>query len=247
MCDQHHSSEQTGLSRRNFLKLTSLTTAAIAGAALAGLSSAYGKTAFVPKPQNVLTPDQAINRLVKGNARYINGQAKPQDFISERPALVKGQNPFAGVLSCADSRVAPEYAFDTGRGDLFVVRLAGNFLDKEGLASFEFGVAVLNVPLIVVLGHESCGAVDSTIDAVTKGATFPGHIPELVKALKPAVLKAQKMPGNLLENATQENVVLNVQKLRNASPIISKFVKDGKVKIVGGVYHLATGKVQWVA
>jgi len=200
-------------------------------------------TQAAPRPQNVLSPDAALKRLVDGNARYAAGTTKRQSFSAERAALALGQNPFAAVLGCADSRVAPEFAFDTARGDLFICRVAGNFAEPSSIASLEFAVAVLKTPLILVLGHSSCGAVDSTIKAVNDGAKFPGHIPTLVKAISPAVKKANKEKGNLLENSTAENVRLNVEKLKGASPILKEAVKDGSLKIVGGIYHLDTGKV----
>jgi carbonic anhydrase len=106
-----------------------------------------------PKPQNVLSPDAALERLLQGNQRYIDGVSKRHDFKHEREALAGGQNPYAGILSCADSRIAPEYAFDSGRGDLFVCRVAGNFANTESIASLEYGVAILGTPLILVLGH----------------------------------------------------------------------------------------------
>lgn len=178
-----------------------------------------------------------------GNKRYVQGTMHQHDFEAERPALALGQNPFAGVLSCADSRIAPEYAFDTGRGDLFVCRVAGNFAEADGIASFEYSVAVLNTPLILVLGHERCGAVDSTIKAVNDGVQFPGHIPSLVKALRPAVKAANGLPGNLLDNAITQNVLQNVVKLQKASPILDKAVAEGRLKIHGGIYRLTDGKV----
>ena len=134
-----------------------------------------------------ISPDEALARLKAGNKRYVDGVAKRHDFVAEREALVGGQNPFAGILSCADSRIAPEYAFDTSRGDLFVVRVAGNFVNVDNLASFEYAVAVLNTPLIMVLGHEACGAVKAAISAVKDKATFPGHIQDLTTSLSPAV------------------------------------------------------------
>ena len=140
-----------------------------------------------PKPQNQMSPAAALDRLMKGNARYVDGTSRRHDFKSEREALVGGQNPFASVLSCADSRIAPEYAFDSGRGDLFVCRVAGNFANDDTVASLEYGVAVLNSPLILVLGHDSCGAVDATIKSLKDNTTLPGHLPSLVKALAPAV------------------------------------------------------------
>jgi carbonic anhydrase len=130
-----------------------------------------------PKPQNVIGPDAALDRLIKGNDRYVQGVSRRHDFVHEREALVGGQNPFAAVLSCADSRIAPEYCFDTARGDLFVCRIAGNFASEEMVASLEYAVQVLNAPLIMVLGHEGCGAVDSTIKSLKDGSTYPAICP----------------------------------------------------------------------
>ena len=220
------------------------------GGALAGLlATGAGRAAppaAPPKPQNVLTPDQALERLMDGNRRYVQGIARRHDFLAEREALVGGQNPYAGILSCADSRIAPEYAFDTGRGDLFVVRVAGNFLNIDNLASFEYAVAVLGTPLLMVLGHEACGAVKSTIASIEDRTTLPGHLPALVASLTPAVTAASGQPGNLLDRATAENVRLNVQKLRTATPILDAATNEGRLKVVGGVYRLATGQVDLI-
>src|ERR1700723_2398384 len=119
-----------------------------------------------PKPQNVLTPAASLERLKMGNARYVEGGSLRHDLKHEREALAGGQNPYAAILSCADSRIAPEYAFDSARGDLFVCRVAGNFASTETIASLEYAVAVLGAPLILVLGHESCGAVDAAIKSL---------------------------------------------------------------------------------
>jgi carbonic anhydrase len=199
------------------------------------------------KPQNVISLDEALNRLIIGNDRYIHGTMRRHDFITERAALAAGQNPFAGILSCADSRIGPEYAFDAGRGDIFVCRVAGNFANPDTIASFEYAVAVLNTPLIFVLGHQACGAVDSTIKQVKDGASFPGHIPSLTEALTPAVQAVENQPGDLLTNAIKQNVVLTIQKLQAAEPILSEAVNQKKLKIVGGVYDLKTGKVELVS
>ncbi len=222
--------------RRHFLKLA-------AGAALGLGLAGRAEAAPPPRPQNVISPDAALERLLKGNARYVSGSMNRHDFLAERPALTLGQNPFAGILSCADSRIAPEYAFDTGRGDLFVCRVAGNFANADTIASFEYGVAVLGVPLILVLGHARCGAVDSTIKAVNDGAKFPGHIPSLIKALRPAVKDVLDQPGDLLANATAQNVRLTVKKLQSATPILQEAIAAGKLKIVGGIYELQDGRV----
>jgi carbonic anhydrase len=228
-------------SRRGFLKLVG---GATVGAALSGRALfAAGET---PKPQNVLSPDEALDRLKKGSERYVAGVMKRHDFRSEREALAGGQNPYAGILSCADSRVAPEYAFDTGRGDLFVVRVAGNFAEEDGIASFEYAVKFLGTPLLVVLGHDNCGAVSAAIKTVKGGAKLPGHLPQLVEHIRPAVQAALPEPGDLLDNAIRENVLLNVEKLKTASPILSRYVADKKVRVVGGIYKLNDGRIEWL-
>src|SRR3954447_25780850 len=172
-----------------------------------------------PKPDNVLSPDAALERLRQGNQRYIDGVAKRHDFKHEREALVGGQNPYAAILSCADSRIAPEYAFDSGRGDLFVCRVAGNFINDDVLASLEYTVQVLGTRLLMVLGHQACGAIEAAMKSIADGSTLPGHLPSLVTALKPAVEAACGKPGDALENAVRQNVIINVDKLKSASPI----------------------------
>ena len=242
MCDSYNSllvNSGAHLPRRRFLALlgAALSVPALARAAEKGEP---------PKPQNVLSPDASLDRLMAGNNRYVEGNMRRHDFSTEREALAGGQNPFAGILSCADSRIGPEYAFDTGRGDIFVCRVAGNFANADTIASFEYAVANLGTTLIVVLGHEGCGAVDATIKQIKNGTSFPGHIPSLTKALTPAVKAASKQPGDLLANAVKENVILTVQKLQAASPILSEAVNQKKLRVVGGVYDLNTGKVELV-
>ena len=221
-----------------------LTLATAAGAAFAAAPPAFAAPPKAPpKPENVLAPDAALKRLMEGNARYVEGIAKRQDFKHEREALSMGQNPFAAILSCADSRIAPEYCFDTARGDIFVCRIAGNFASDEMVASLEYAVQVLNTPLIMVLGHDSCGAVDATIKSVKDGTTLPGHLPSLVAAIKPAVDAVSGQSGDMLANAIQRNVTLNVDKLKSTAPILQSFVADKKIRVVGGIYTLKTGRV----
>jgi carbonic anhydrase len=229
-------------SRRRFLQSV--------GGAAAGLalgSPAFAKdTKASPKPQNELPPDAALDRLMKGNVRYVDGVSRRHDFKSEREALVGGQNPYAGILSCADSRIAPEYAFDSGRGDLFVCRVAGNFANDDTVASLEYAVAILNTPLLLVLGHESCGAVSATIKSLKDNTTLPGHLPSLVGNIAPAVKASMDQPGDELRNAIKRNVVDNVVKLRSATPILSAAVAEGKLKVIGGIYRLSDGKVELI-
>ena len=179
MCDLCPS---TGLSRRLFFR---------AGAAALAATPLIG-TAQAQPVRTVETPDAALTLLLEGNARYVANQLRERDFSAGRAARVQGQAPFAAILGCADSRVAPELAFDQPPGELFVVRVAGNFVTPDGLGSLEYGAAVLGTKVIMVLGHTSCGAVNATITALQKGNTLPGHIADLVRAMKPAIEPALK-------------------------------------------------------
>jgi carbonic anhydrase len=193
------------------------------------------------------TPDAALKLLIDGNARYVSNQMKERDFSAGRVGRASGQAPFAAILGCADSRVAPELAFDQPPGDLFVVRVAGNFVTTEGLASLEYGAAVLGTKAIMVLGHTSCGAVNATVEALQKGNTLPGHIADLVRAMKPGIEPVLKQPGpDLNQRAVVANVRFNVRHLTEAQPILAEMVAAKKLKVVGGVYDIATGKVTMV-
>jgi carbonic anhydrase len=245
MCERclENPSQRSLSSRRAVLGFAAASTI---GLAFGGAAMAKGvKTP--PKPQNVLSPDASLERLRKGNQRYVEGLSRRHDFKHEREALAGGQNPYAGILSCADSRIAPEYAFDSGRGDLFVCRVAGNFANDDTVASLEYAVAILNTPLILVLGHDSCGAVDATIKSLKDNTVLPGHLPSLVAALAPAVKAVSQHEGNPLDNAIRQNVIDNVAKLKSATPILNAAVEQGKLKVVGGIYRLADGRVDMVA
>jgi carbonic anhydrase len=200
-----------------------------------------------PKPQNVLSPDASLERLLKGNSRYVDGVSLRHDFKHEREVLAGGQNPYAAILSCADSRIAPEYAFDSGRGDLFVCRVAGNFATDEVVASMEYAVAVLGVPLILVLGHESCGAVDAAIKSLKDDKALPGHMPSLVTGIAPAVKAVSQQAGDVLGKAIRQNVIDNVGKLGSATPILGAAVEQRTLRVVGGVYGLSDGRVEMIA
>jgi len=250
MCESCDSKPlQNAGGRRKFLKFAGLGAGALllAGALPHQLLMAAEKTAPPPKPQNSISPDAALQRLMEGNERYVSGTSKTHDFKAEREALVTGQNPFVSVLSCSDSRIAPEYAFDTARGDLFSIRVAGNFVTDEGLASLEYAVAVLGSPLILVLGHEDCGAINAGIKAVKDHTVFPGHIPKLTEALKGSIETVLKEPGSLPANAVTQNVKDSVKKLKNASPLLTDALSKGTLKVVGGIYRLASGKVELIA
>lgn len=243
MCEGH---EKISMSRRRAL-------AGAGAAAMVGVGTfgamASGVASFVRSASAQTMPataDQALEMLMEGNARYVSGETLPRDFAADRAALTQGQAPFASILSCADSRVAPELAFDQSRGQLFVVRIAGNTLNTDNLASFEYSVAVLGSPLIMVLGHSNCGAIGAAIDVVKNGTELPGHLPGLIDPIKPAVEAVLDQPGDLLAHAIEENVRLTVANIAGATPIISEAVAAGKVKVVGALYDLATGKVELI-
>lgn len=221
----------------------------LVGASAAGLVTLptvgllMGKTQAQPA-RAVDTPDAAVARLAEGNARYVSGNVNERDFSAGRAARAQGQAPFAAILGCADSRVAPELAFDQPPGELFVVRVAGNFVTPDGLGSLEYGAAVLGVKAIMVLGHTNCGAVNATVAALQKSNDLPGHIADLVRAMKPAIEPTLKQAGDdLYQRAVIANVRFNVQRLQQATPILADMVKGGKLRVVGGVYDLATGKI----
>ena len=221
------------------------------GLALAGVSLG-AVTTYLPgggraiAADLAITADEALALLMEGNDRYVSGETRPRNFVADRAALAARQAPFAVILGCADSRVAPELAFDQSRGQLFVLRVAGNTLNVDMLASMEYALAVLGTPLIMVLGHSACGAVGAAIKAVETDEQLPGHLPELIAPIKPAVEAVRSQGGDLLANAIEENVRLTVAKAAAARPIVSGLVADGKVKVVGGVYDLATGRVELI-
>jgi carbonic anhydrase len=192
-----------------------------------------------------LTPDEALARLVAGNARFAAGApSSPNQTPARRASLIGGQSPHAVVLSCADSRVPPEIVFDEGLGDLFVVRVAGNAPSSQIIASIEYAVVSLEAPLIMVLGHSSCGAVVATVSSVLEGTPLPsGHLEALVAELAPAVLQVQQEPGNLADNAITRNVQIVVNRLAGEDPILSAAVQSGTLKIVGARYELESGVV----
>lgn len=186
-----------------------------------------------------LSSKEALQKLVEGNERFVKEDYSNQHIDKDyRKELTKGQNPFAIVVTCSDSRVAPELLFDQGLGDIFVIRTAGEVVDKLELGSIEYAVEHLGVNLVIVLGHESCGAVG----AVIKGGDIPKNISYIADEIKPAVDKAKTQKGNLEENAIKNNVDLIVNKIKKNSEIIEES-KD--CKIIGGVYSITTGKVEF--
>lgn len=230
-------------SRRDFIRVAGL---AVSASGLIGSSAACAEN----KPAG-RDPEAVLAALVAGNERYVAGQTQqrartPADFAAD----AKGQAPLAAIVGCADSRVPPELIFDQGVGDLFVCRAAGNLVSGTGAivkGSLEFAVAELGVTLIMVLGHSQCGAVDAAIKHLDAKDSLPGAIGPLIDLIKPAVVAAQGRPGNKLDNVIRANVERCVARVKGTGPILSRAVDAGKLKVVGGVYELSTGKVLIVA
>jgi len=195
--------------------------------------------------QPTVAPAEAVSKLKEGNGRYTSGNLQHPGQTTERRAeLTKDQHPFAVILSCSDSRVPPEIVFDQGLGDLFVVRVAGNVIDDHGLGSIEYAVDHLGTRLIVVLGHQSCGAVKAAKETVAAKGKAPGHIQSLVTAIKPVVEATAK---DDLETTVKANVKHVVQALRSSTPILKAKVDSGEVQVIGGYYSLDTGAVTFLS
>lgn len=191
-----------------------------------------------------VAPAEAISKLKEGNRRYTSGNLQhPGQTTERRTELAKSQHPFAVVLSCSDSRVPPEIVFDQGLGDLFVVRVAGNVIDDHGLGSIEYAVDHLGVRLILILGHQSCGAVKAAKETITAKGKAPGHIQSLVTAIKPAV--EATVYGDL-DATIKANVKHVVDALRSSTPILKGKVDSGEMKVIGGYYNLDTGAVSFL-
>ena len=194
-----------------------------------------------PTEHKAVPPDMALFQLMGGNARFVAGKTThPHQDEARRKELAGGQYPLAIVLTCADSRVSPEVIFDQGLGDIFVLRNAGNVVDDHILGSIEYAVEHLHARLIVVLGHESCGAVKATVD----GGEAPGHIGSIVEWIKPGLQNAATQPGDKLDNAVRANVIHSVNKIKLAGSTLTKAIQSGEVKVVPGRYDLDTGKVE---
>ena len=226
--------------------------------------SAHGDQPNVP-------PTEAIARLKEGNGRFTAGNMQhphqssddrsqmaknsyenagmislgmtAEQAAKRRAELTKSQHPFAIILSCSDSRVPPEIVFDEGLGDLFIVRVAGNVLNDEGLGSIEYAVDILAARLIVVLGHQSCGAVDAAMKTVAAKGKAPGHIQSLVTAIKPVL---DSTPKGDLDTTTKANVKHVVDALRSSTPILKAKVDSGDVQVIGGYYTLDSGAVTFL-
>ena len=189
-----------------------------------------------------LDAEESLKKLMDGNRRFVSETYDRGDIGPGRRAEIsKGQRPFAVIVDCSDSRVVPEFIFDQGLGDLFVIRTAGNIVDDIAIGSVEYAVKHLGVRLVLVLGHDDCGAVKATV----AGGKAEGHIDAILQAIRPAVAVAMQKPGNLLDNAIAQNVDMVINRLQSAQPILAQALQTGDVRIVGGVYHLKDGSVDW--
>jgi carbonic anhydrase len=231
---------QFNISRRNSLKF-------VAGAIGTGILAARaGAELAAPEPaiaQNDITPDAALQKLIDGNKRFVERRRQnPNQTLARVTEVAQTQKPYAAILGCADSRFPSEIIFDQGIGDLFVCRVAGNVATPEEKGSLEFGTLVLGAKLLMVIGHERCGAVKAAIE----GGELPGQIGSLTAAIKPAVERSKSQSGDKVENAVKENVRLQIENLKK-STVIADLIQQGKLKVVGGYYDLDTGAVSMVS
>lgn len=188
--------------------------------------------------------DEALERLLEGNRKFVAGRrAYPNQTPARRQEIAAGQHPFAAILGCSDARVPPEIIFDQGLGDLFTVRVAGNILDDDTLGTLEYAVQHLGLPLVLVLGHSGCGAVQATM----AGHDLQGRIATVAAAIRPAIELAKLGTGEVLDQAVRINVARAVHQLRIAPPILAPLYQEGRLKILGAHYDLASGVVEVIS
>jgi carbonic anhydrase len=215
--------------------------------AAGGVLTTLPAGASLPQAQGrPASPDEALRRLQAGNARFVRGKTTaPRATNVRRAKLVEGQAPFAVVLGCADSRLPPELLFDQTLGDLFTVRVAGNTAAAPiVVGSVEYAASILGSSLVLVLGHDDCGAVKAAIDVATKGKSLPGELPGFVEPIVPAVQAVKNVGSDqLLQAATVQNIRQSVAAL-TAQSLVANEIAAGKLKVVGGEYRLSSGKVE---
>jgi carbonic anhydrase len=216
---------------------------------LAAIGAGFCDTAALAQPPSTSTvpPKLLLERLMAGNKHFVSNDFPPLSKVAEkRELLVEGQAPFASILTCADSRVVPNFVFVQGLGDLFVTRVAGNFPDDLVTGSIEYAQEHLGTHLIMVLGHQNCGAIKAVYSAIESNATLPPHLTTIQRLIAPGIADVVKRKGSI-DDAISANVSAAVAKLKNSPPVISKGVGDGSVLVVGGVYRLGTGEVKLVS
>lgn len=223
----------SGMARRAFLAT------AFAAATIPGVARAAGQV-----PHTTLSADQALARLMEGNQRYLAGAALRALPDAERlRSLTSGQAPFAAILGCADSRATPELLFQAGLGEIFVVRNAGNIADSGAIGSLEYAVAALGVPLVMVLGHESCGAAGAALGIAQQDLALPGRVRDMVLPMLPAALAALRQGGDTLDGTVRGNAKAMAARLVAESPVIGPAVAGGRVKVVAARYDLDEQRV----
>jgi carbonic anhydrase len=190
-------------------------------------------------------PDRVLQRLREGNARFVADKSSSDESTERRIAVATAQKPFATVFGCVDSRVSPELIFDQGLGDLFVIRTAGQVLDRAVLGSLEFGVVELGLRVLVVLGHEHCGAIKAAMDVLDQHGDAPAEIDYLVDALAPAVEQGKQKGGDIWKQVARAQIELTTERLRRV-PIMQKAIAAGELKVVGAWYDLDTGLVEFM-
>lgn len=240
--------DDTGLTRRSMLTNAGLGLTAAAAVPLAGPAFAAAPPDVARPAPPALTPNQSLAALKQGNRDFLAGKAVRQDADGRRRLeIARAQYPIAVLVSCSDSRVPPELLFGRGLGELFIIRNAGNTIDTVAMGSLEYAVAELNVPLVVVMGHERCGAVAAAVSVVEEAATFPGSIGRMVEPIIPAVLAARRTrPADLLDASVRANVSRTVTRLREFSePMVLDRLRAGKLRIVGARYDLDDGTVDF--
>ncbi|MGB3737789.1 MAG: carbonic anhydrase [Pontixanthobacter sp.] len=234
-------------SRRNVLGGAATLGAGLLTGGGAMAANSQGPMGGIAPAGKDLTPAQALELLEIGNAEFLRDERSGGITSQQRRLdLASSQAPFAAYVTCSDSRVPPELLFGRGLGELFIIRNAGNTVDTVALGSIEYAVAVLNVPLVVVMGHERCGAVDAATKVVESNATFPGSIGRMIEPIIPAVLQARDQEGDLLDNSVRANVRRVVRQLREQTdPIMLEPQRAGKLWVVGAYYDLDEGKVDF--
>jgi carbonic anhydrase len=248
--------ESDGIGRRDLMKFGAAAAIALAGgaaapAARAGnmlLMGAGGESPAAKAAPTSLSPQEALAELKAGNERFVSHpELCTVDLAQSRSAVAGHQAPWATIIACADSRVAPELVFGGhGVGELFVARNAGNLVDVGTLGTIEYGAAVLGSPLVVILGHTACGAVKAACDIVTKNATYPGVIGRMIEPIVPAALAVRNDSGDFADNTAKESAKRTAANLPTVSKIVSDLVGAGKVKIVAAIYDLQTGVVAYL-
>lgn len=206
------------------------------------------ETVLTAEEQAKLTPDDVLNNLKEGNKHFVDNTLTPRNFSKQSQKSVNGQFPESVILSCIDSRIPVEYVFDKGIGDLFVIRVAGNFINEDILGSMEYGCKVSGAKLILVMGHDNCGAIKSAIDNVKMG-----NITQMLQKINPAIEKSASYKGDkssknneFVDLVCLNNVLLSINEIKANSPILKEMSDSGKIKIVGAIYDLNTGNVKFL-